>query len=276
MSACSVRPTPATPRRPVRVNGKTLSHAMISREVQNHPASTPAGAWTQAALALVLREALAQEARRLGIVGTPCADAEGRRETQAEADMRALVEREVVTPEPTTEECRRYYDANVGRFRAPRLYEAAHVLIGAPREDAVAYAAALDKARALAAHLKSRPGDMPEIARLHSTCPSAAEGGHLGQVRQHETTQEFEAAMDALAPGAVSDPVESRYGVHVIRLDRKIEGAVLPFEAVRERIAFYLGEAVRRRAQAQYVARLLAASAVEGIEIPAPGALHVH
>ncbi|WP_349370127.1 peptidylprolyl isomerase [Salinarimonas sp.] len=276
MSACSVRQIPNAPRRPIRVGGKTLSHAMIAREVQNHPALSPVAAWKQAALALVLREALAQEADRLGVVGVPRADAQGRRETQGEADQRALVEREVVTPEPTEDECRRYYETHRERFRAPTLYEAAHVLIGAPRENDAAFAAALEKARMLAAHLKERPGDLSDLARLHSTCPSAEEGGHLGQVRQGETTPEFEAAMDALAPGAVSDPVETRYGVHVVRLDRRIAGAILPFEAVAARIGAYLREAVRRRAEAQYVARLLARSGVEGLEIPAPGALNVH
>ncbi|MGP9820755.1 peptidylprolyl isomerase [Salinarimonas sp. NSM] len=275
MSACSVRQIPNAPRRPIRVGGKILSHAMIAREVQNHPALTPVAAWKQAALALVLREALAQEAERQGVVGVPRADAQGRRETQAEADQRALVEREVVTPEPTEDECRRFYETNRERFRAPTLYEAAHILVGAPREDEAAFAAALDKAGRLAAHLKERPGDLAELARLHSTCPSAEEDGHLGQVRRGETTPEFEAAMDALAPGAVSDPVGTRYGVHVVRLDRRIEGRILPFEAVEGRIAAYLREAVRRRAEAQYVARLLAASAVEGLEIPAPGALNV-
>jgi peptidyl-prolyl cis-trans isomerase C len=277
MSAtCSVRQIPNAPRRPIRINGKTLSHATIAREVQNHPALTPVAAWKQAALALVLREALAQEAERLGVVGEPRADAQGRRETQAEADQRALVEREVITPEPTQDECRRFYETNRERFRAPTLYEAAHILIGAPRGDEAAFAAALDKAGTLAAHLAKRPGDLAELARLHSTCPSGQEGGHLGQVRQGETTPEFEAAMDALAPGAVSGPVETRYGVHVIRLDRRIAGEILPFEVVEARIAAYLREAVRRRAEAQYVARLLAASAVEGLEIPAPGALNVH
>lgn len=276
MSACSVRQIPNAPRRPIRVGGKTLSHAMIAREVQNHPALTPVAAWKQAALALVLREALAQEAERLGVVGVPRSDAQGRRETQGEADQRALVEREVVTPEPTEDECRRYYETNRERFRAPTLYEAAHILIGAPREDDAAFAAALEKARMLAAHLKERPGDLPDLARLHSTCPSGEEGGHLGQVRQGETTPEFEAAMDALAPGAVSDPVETRYGVHVVRLDRRIAGAILPFEAVAARIGAYLREAVRRRAEAQYVARLLARSQVEGLDVPAPGALNVH
>jgi peptidyl-prolyl cis-trans isomerase C len=275
-STCSVRPQAAA-RRPITVNGKPISHAMISREVQNHPAETPAGAWKQAALALVLREALAQEVRRQGIAAEPIADDVGRRETQGEADMRALVEREVVVPEPSEEECRRFYEVNRARFRAPTVYEAAHILIGAPRDDEAAFTAAREAATRLIAHLSEHPRDLAALAKAHSTCPSGQEGGHLGQLRSGETTPEFEAALDALEPGAITtEPVETRYGVHVIRLDRKIEGEILPFEAVSERIAHYLREAVQRRAQAQYVARLLARSKVEGIEIPGPETLGVH
>ena len=67
MSSCSAQPVTAAPKAPIKVNGAVISRAMISREVQNHPASSPAAAWKAAALALVIREALSQEVVRLGI-----------------------------------------------------------------------------------------------------------------------------------------------------------------------------------------------------------------
>ncbi|MGT2467107.1 peptidylprolyl isomerase [Mesorhizobium atlanticum] len=63
---------------------------------------------------------------------------------------------------------------------------------------------------------------------------------------------EFEAALGDLAPGEISPLVETRYGIHLIRLTRRIDGRRLPFEAVRERIAAYLTEHVNRQATAQY------------------------
>lgn len=277
MSACSIQKLPNGPRTPVKVNGVAVSRALISREVQNHPAATPAAAWKAATLAIVLREALAQEVRRLGIEAEPAADGAGRRETEDEARMRALVEREVATPEPTEEECRRYYERNRPRFRSPDIYEAAHILIAAPRGDAERYAAARLEARSILAELAADAGIFADLARLHSACPSGQVGGNLGQITAGQTTPEFEAALVAMAPGEISpEPVETRYGVHLVRLDRKVEGRVLPFEFVRTLIAGYLAEAVRRRAEAQYVARLLAASRIEGIELPSPGALNVH
>lgn len=277
MSSCSISTLPHGPRVPIKVNGVVLSRALIAREVQNHPAATPLAAWKAATLAIVIREALAQEARRRGIIAVPRADAAGRRETGQEAQMRALVEQEVATPEPSEEECRRYYERNLGRFRAPAVYEAAHILFGAPCSDAARYDAARSRARDAAARLQRQPGLFAELARLHSACPSRELGGDLEQITAGQTTPEFEAALARMRAGEISpEPVESRYGLHVIRLDRQIDGKLLPFALAHARCAAYLAAAVRRRAEAQYVARLLGASRIEGIDVPAPEALAVH
>ena len=71
-------------------------------------------------------------------------------------------------------------------------------------------------------------------------------------------------------------PVATRYGFHVIRLERKHDGRTLPYELVADRIADYLRESVRRRADAQYVARLVSAARIEGIELAGADALRVH
>jgi len=53
----------------------------------------------------------------------------------------------------------------------------------------------------------------------------------------------------ALAPGTISEAQgETRYGLHIIRLDRPVDGCELPFELVAERIADYLRDSVKRRA----------------------------
>ena len=78
---CAIKPVMATKQKVVSVNGVVISRAAISRETQNHPASKPIEAWLAAARALVVRELLLQEARRVGIEPMPLQDAEGRRET---------------------------------------------------------------------------------------------------------------------------------------------------------------------------------------------------
>ena len=96
--SCSVHSTVLPRSQGVKVNGVQIPRDAIAREVQHHPARNPAESLKVAARALVVRELLLQEARRLEIVEEPLDDGEGRRETAEEASVRALVDREVHTP----------------------------------------------------------------------------------------------------------------------------------------------------------------------------------
>lgn len=261
----------------VSVNGTAIARDTIVREMQNYAAPKPIAAWQQAARALVIRELLLQEARRLAIVAEPASDAEGRRETDEEAMIRGLIEREVSVPEPDDATCRRYYEQNRARFRSADIFEASHILFAAVAKDREAYAQARADAEAVLATLRDNPGTFAMLAKAHSRCPSAGQGGNLGQITGGQTTPEFEQALAKIAPGELSaQPVETRYGFHIIRLDRKIEGRTLPYELVAERIADYLRESVRRRADAQYIARLVSAAKIEGIELAGAGDMRVH
>jgi peptidyl-prolyl cis-trans isomerase C len=275
--SCSVHETILPQGRGVRVNGVAIARDLLAREVQNHPARTPAEGWIAAARALVIRELLLQEARRLNVTGEPLTDPDGRRETADEAAIRTLIAREVVTPEPDAESSRRYYEQNRRRFRSPDIYEAAHILFTAARNDQESYARAHAEACAILELLRADPEKFAELARLHSTCPSGAQGGNLGQLTKGQTTLEFEQALTHLAPSAMTEePVATRYGFHIIRLDRRVEGRELPFEVVADRIAAYLKESVERRALAQYVARLAERATIEGVTLAGAEALRVH
>jgi peptidyl-prolyl cis-trans isomerase C len=261
----------------ITVNGVTIARNAIHSEMQNHPAEKPIAAWHQAARALVIRQLLLLEASRIGIVPEPAVDEEGRREIDDEAMIRGLVEREIRVPEPDDETCRRYYDRNKARFRSPDIYEASHILFAALPTDKEAYARAEQAAAAASAELQAHPERFAALARTYSQCPSAAQGGNLGQITPGQTTPEFERALTALAPAETCrEPVPTRYGFHLIRLDRKHPGRTLPYVAVAGQIADYLRESVRRRAVAQYIARLVSAAQIEGIELSGAEALRVH
>ncbi len=267
-SAVSTAPSPQrVPMPQVTVNDVTISRKAIAAEVQNFPARNPGEAWRAATRALIIRELLRQEAHRLDVPVEQRADAEGCIETVEDAQVRALVEREVRIPKADEETLRRFYDNNRRRFMSAPLWEADHILIGTRGDNREGFAAAREKASALAAILLNTQDRFTELARDWSGCPSAATGGSLGQVRPGDTTPEFEAALMALAEGEISGPIETRYGIHLIRLRRRIDGRQLPFEAVRDRIEAYLGEHVRRQATAQYIALLIGRADIRGIVI---------
>ena len=274
--SCSLHEGLLSKGKGVQVNGVAILRDVIAREVQQHPSRTPIEAWKAAARALVVRELLLQEARKLGITGEPLEDFEGRRETEEEAAIRAVIAHEVRTPKPDGASCRRYYDKNRRRFHSPDIYEAAHILFAASKDDAPAYANARAEAAAALAILREQPQRFEELARAHSACASAAQGGNLGQISGGQTTPEFEEALIALKPGSISsEPVATRYGLHIIRLDRKIEGRELPFDLVENRIADYLSESVTRLSIAQYIARLASRAQIAGVDLPNAEMLHV-
>lgn len=252
----------------IQINDVEIPEAAIRAEAQNHPAPSPDQAIAAATKALVVRELLLQEARGLQIAPIPQTDAAGRKETAEDAAIRQLLEIEVTVPEADEETCRRYFDNNQTRFRSPDLFEAAHILFAADPKDEDAYAKAVAAAKATITALEQDPGAFGAMARERSDCTSAKNDGRLGQITRGDTVPEFETFLVNLEEGQLCPvPVKSRYGVHVLRLDKKIDGTALPFEAVQGRIADYLHEASWRRAVAQYIKLLAGHASIGGVDI---------
>ena len=252
----------------VSVNGVEIPRDTIAREVQHHPAPKAIQAWQSAARALAIRELLLQQARHLQIAPAPRSDENGQQETDEEALIQGLIEQEVTTPDPDDAACRRYYEQNKRRFRSPPIFAATHILFSVLQDEKEGYAKAQLLAKSVLAELKQHPERFEELAKEHSTCPSAAQGGALGQISAGQTTPEFEKALKALTPGAMTEaPVETPYGLHIIRLDDKVDGKELPFDLVSDHIAGYLRENVTHRATAQYIARLVSGAEIAGIDL---------
>lgn len=261
---------------PIMVGGREIPAAAIAAEAQNHPAPDAEGALHAAARALVIRQLLLDEADRLGIAATGRSDDAGRALTEEDDRIEALLEQEVKVPEADEATARRYYDTNRARFTTAPLVEAEHILFAAAPDDAFAYSMATGDARTVIRQLESDPGAFAELARTHSACPSREQGGNLGQIGPGQTVEPFEEALFALPEGTLcTEPVKTRFGVHVIRAGRRVEGSELPFDLVRDRIVTYLEEASWRRAVSQYLAILAARSEIDGIELPQADGLMV-
>lgn len=259
----------------IRVDGVEIDRRAIELEMQNHPAASPAEAWQSSARALVIRQLLLREAHARGIATAPASDGEGRRETDEEALVRALIARDVTVPTATDEECRRFYDLNRSRFRSPSIIEARHILLAADPNDPRAREQARAEAEAIVATLKHAPDRFAALAAGRSACPSAREAGNLGQITPGSTVPEFEAALDrAPGLGLMPEPVETRYGFHVVSIDRRIKGNDVPFAVVKDRIAGWLEERARRVGISHYTAELARRSVIEGVSLEdqvAPG-----
>jgi len=252
----------------VAVNGTEIPASVIAAELQNHPADNPQEAWAEAARALAVKTMLLAEADRLAIEAPLIEDAKGRTLVPDDARIEALLEREVSTPDADSAVCRRYYDQHLDQFSSPALVEASHILFAAPRDDENRYAAAVQSATDAIEELTEHPGRFAALAETLSACPSAKQGGNLGQIGPGQTVGEFESFLFNLDAGQLCPvPVKTRFGVHVVQAGRKISGETIPFEAVQPKIADYLEEASWRRAVAQYIAILASRTEIEGVEL---------
>ena len=257
---------------PITVNGTTISAERIAAEAQNHPApkGKPGHAWQAAARALALRELMLQGALARGMTPAPIEIAPGQVETDEESLVRQLMEAEV-TPAPVDDAAlRALYDAQPERFRAPTLYEAAHILIMVKPDDLAGKAEAKAQAETLVAEAQAHPERFADLARRYSACSSRDAGGLLGQLTSGDTVPEFEVALEQLDEGQIAPaPVASRFGFHVIRLDARARGSVLPFEAVLPRLRAAEEKAAWVRAARAFSERLIAGAEVSGIALRA-------
>ena len=264
---CSIKPQNLPRPKTISVDGVPIPRDAIARETQNHPAAKPVDAWKAAARALVVRQLLLQEAHRRGITAAPVADSEGRRETADEAVIRSLIDTAIVTPEPDEEACRRSYGANQSRFRSSDIFEVRHILIAAHPDDRAARRDAKRSAEQLIDRIASQPDLFSGLAAEYSRCPSGMTGGSLGQVSKGQAVPEFEIALASAPVGQVAPaPIESRYGYHVVHVDRHIPGAQLPFEIAKTQIAEWLVAKSRHIGIRTFISDLVRLAKIEGIE----------
>lgn len=144
-----------------------------------------------------------------------------------------------------------YYEANKDRYTEEEKRRARHILVKVA--DAAGDAAALKKAGELRAQLLAGK-DFAELARASSDDPgSRAAGGDLGFSGRSAFVKPFADALYALEVGAISQPVRTEYGYHLIQLEEVRAGSVKSLESARGEIeADYL----RQRASEVYGDRL--------------------
>ena len=113
-------------------------------------------------------------------------------------------------------------------------YHVQHILI---KDDTEASRKLINQLQA-----QARSGaEFEKLARRYSQDGSAAQGGDLGWIAEGQTVAPFEAAVKALQPGQVSQPVRSQFGWHIIRLV-EIKSADTPQERLRNGMRAALSE----------------------------------
>jgi peptidyl-prolyl cis-trans isomerase C len=157
-----------------------------------------------------------------------------------------------------------FYKENLPRFQQPEQVKASHILISVPQGgDAAAKAASRTKAEGILKEVKAGK-DFAALAKEHSQDPgSAVNGGDLGFFQKGQMVPEFNDAAFKLAPGGVSDLVETQFGFHIIKVVEKKAAQTAPLDDVRDQVTQFLEQQNRQRETAAFVATLRAKSKVE-------------
>lgn len=255
---------------PLVINGEIVSRTLIASEVQNHdaPRGRPEIAYRKAVNAVTVRTLLLQEAHRRRLQPQPAAVGQGRFETDEEALIRALLEAVVEVAPPSEEALRAEWARDPSRFRSPPLWEVSHILCACDPRDEDRRKTSFTRAAAVVRLALGDPDRFAALARDNSDCSSKTSGGKLGQLRPGDTVPEFEAALRRLAAGEITtEPVQTRHGWHIIRMDAVAEGAILPFAAVRQKISEAMEKALWAREARIFVQQLIASARISGADL---------
>jgi peptidyl-prolyl cis-trans isomerase C len=207
------------------------------------------------------RELLRQRAVAVGLL-----DEASTEEAAIEHAIEELLAREVVTPSPTDEECRRYYVVHPREFESGDLVHARHILFQVTPSVRIPEIRA--RAEQTLNELLREPDRFTTVAAEMSNCPSGQQGGNLGQIGRGDTVPEFEKAIFRLGPtGLLRELVKTRHGFHVVAIDRRIPGKRRPFDMVRDQIAERLLAMVEEKALRQYISVLAGKASIQGADL---------
>ena len=115
---------------------------------------------------------------------------------------------------------KQYYDQNLAKYSEPEQRRASHILIAVkPGDDAQKRAAAKARAEAIYQQVKANPASFATVAKRESSdTGSALQGGDLGWFPRNAMVKPFADAVFAMRNGAISQPVLSEFGYHIIEL----------------------------------------------------------
>jgi peptidyl-prolyl cis-trans isomerase C len=172
----------------------------------------------------------------------------------------AIADKVAVKPEQLTD----FYTKNPDQFKQPERVRASHILIMVPKgADPAAKNAARSKAADILKDVKAGK-DFAALAKQHSQDPGSAQnGGDLGFFQPGQMVGPFNDAAFSLAPGSISDLVETEFGFHIIKVAEKQAARTVPLDEVRPQLEQYLQRQNREKETDAFVSGLKAKGKIE-------------
>lgn len=218
-------------------------------------------------------ELLRQQAVRLGLVPAHTGDTAPDLGEAERHILETMVDSEVHTPEPTEDECLRYYEANKPQFMVGQALHVRHILFAVtPGVNVHALTIHAEKALLELTGKDASPDRFARLAAELSNCPTSTQGGDLGWVGPDDCAPElanelFHQKHSQWGMGVHPRLVHTRFGFHIIEVLNRRAGKLPSFAQVRQRIMALLSLQSRARALHQYMTLLVGEAHLEGIEL---------
>ncbi|MGM0419217.1 MAG: SurA N-terminal domain-containing protein, partial [Thermodesulfobacteriota bacterium] len=133
-----------------------------------------------------------------------------------------------------------YYNENSEKYSQKAKVKASHILINV---DENASEEKVEKAKSKILDIRKKivnGNSFAEMAKEYSEGPSAENGGDLGEFQKDDMVEPFSDAAFATEAGEVSEPVRTKFGWHIIKVDEKNKDSVNEFNDVKDEIKDYL------------------------------------
>src|SRR3990172_4871053 len=176
-----------------------------------------------------LRTALSREGQTM---------ASYRASVKSELEKNEMINRQVrAKVNISNEDAERYYKLNMKNYRSGERAQLRHILLSVPEKASEEETRSIfGRAGALYERLKAGE-DFAKLAIEYSEGAGHANGGNIGWVQRGTLVKEIEdIAFEKLSVGQVSDPVRSSMGIHIVKLEARDPGKVLPFATVAPKI----------------------------------------
>ncbi len=166
---------------------------------------------------------------------------------------------------PQEKELKEYYASHLSEFvETQEQVRARHILLRtADNMKEEEKKKVLEKAKNIIKLLKEG-ADFAEMAKIHSDdTGSKAKGGDLGYFSKGKMVKAFEDVAFSLNVGEISEPVITKYGVHIIKVEDRKEAKYKDFEKVKEDVKKRYIEEKQREMVLNYLDELFKSNKVE-------------
>ena len=178
---------------------------------------------------------------------------------EAEADFKAQLakikdnlltsyaaEKAIANVSVSDADAKKYYDENSDKFTSEEAVDASHILVDSE-----------ELALEILGKINAGEVSFEDAAMEHSSCPSKAQGGNLGDFGRGQMVPEFDKAVFELEVGEITKtPVKTQFGYHLIKLNSKSESSVMPYEQIAPQLSEMVLNEKRREAYERKINQL--------------------